>query len=913
MESSNISSTNSVTNSAVPSSVNGSRTELFLSSRTGEYDLRSSGADISIEEQEILAHIQELQIELAQLKEQAVENVSPTPEPTDPGGRLIVVSNSLPIALEKITRTHRWRLHKTTGGLDKLMCLSGLRQDMPFLWVGYVGKRVPKQDEDAIRNLLLKMNCVPVFLDSHVASEAKAFSSDVLWSLFHYVPEPTRVASSNARKFEQQHWEAYQIVNSEFAKVIGGIYQEGDRVWIHDHHLMLLPAHLRERVPKCSISWFLHTPFPSSDVYRRLPVRQELLKGLLSADLLGFQTYDYARHFLSACQLILGADCSPKGVRVDAHHFMSIGVYPIGIDTNHFATTALAPATQTRIQKLSKIFEGKKILLGIDRLDYIKGIPHKLLAMEVLLTRYPEWQGKVVLIQVGIASRTGDTVEESAKVEESSTYRSLLVHINQIAGRINGAFGTLDYHPIHFINQPTVDAIELCALYKLADVCVVTSTRDGMNLVSHEFVVCQNNQEAAAATQTDGDFDDGCGPGALVLSEFAGCAQSLSGAILVNPWNTEDVAAAMHQALTMSRIEREIRQQKLFRYVSTNTVGKWASDFSEDLIEARQRNLNVTGSEPPRLLPRDALAAYRQAQNRVIIIDYDGTLTPIPTIPGVTPPSSFLKSVLESLSEDPNNTVFIVSSRERRFLEAWLTNVNVGMAAEDGLFYRMTSQEPWKTMSKYPEQQQENFSSWKDMVIPVMQSFTERTPGSYIESKESSLTWHYRDSDVHFGSWQAKDLHTTLERHLCGTALEVVQGNRLVEVKHEGCTKATILEGLLKYMSLTDQISKRGSEVDFVFCVGDDASDEQMFQSLHRIHTEVLEAPSEGGNADSDHDETLFSSLEYETVRMKADSSIFTVHVGPASHSSHAAFCLHTLGQLRRILRGFAEISRSYN
>lgn len=890
------------------------------------------------------------------------------------------------------------------------MCLTGVRSDLNFLWVGWVGQHIPKNEHESVRRLLLQHNCLPVFLSSEVANRHNGFSSEVLWSLFHYVSEPVALTSQpgvssqeSNKRFNKQDWRAYESANESFADTIAEIYNEGDSVWIHDYHLMLLPSLLRQRLPLCHIGWYLHTPFPSSDVYTRLPVRSQLLTGVLQADLVGFQTFDYERHFLSTCQRLLGVECSHKGIRSPTgarDHFTSIGVFPIGISVEPFARAASSVQTLNRVNDLHRKFGSKRIILGIDRLDNIKGIPHKLLAMEALLSRFPEWQDNVVLIQIGISSRSG--VVDSASSSSSSSnesnvagesnaskpkpsgsasaaasatgksapdsnanagydlshqlemsthgYRNLLTHVNQLVGRINGTYGTLDYAPIHFIHQREIPHEDLCALYDLADVCLVTSTRDGMNLVSHEFIVCQQHfmrrkeermkaaraaargsstasnaadesEKSASAKDaspqvsptkilTEWEGEEG-GPGVLILSEFAGCSQSLSGALVINPWNTEDLALSMHQALGMSRAEREIRQQKLYRYVSSNTATTWSMQFLGDLGDAVHKN-RQSSTQLPKLDTKDIVQAYRKAKNRVIILDYDRTLTPQHSLLPLAAVGPNFKSLLDALSADGSNTVFILSARERKFLETWLNGVRVGVAAEDGFFYRMNlrnDREQWKTMSKfhydsataragvssggavdssylsqsdgqrrrslsitsipsvpsyssfggYQSSQasaggNESFgplstdsfieedTSWKDLVLPVMVNFMDRTPGSYIEDKESSLTWYYDDADPHFGGWQAKDLQIILERQLIGTALEVYQGHKWVSVEHEGCTKTKVLEGILKHLSLPHQISKKNNqEVDFVLCVCDDVTDDQMFQTLNTLVTESNE------------------------------------------------------------------------
>ncbi|KAG7386202.1 hypothetical protein PHYPSEUDO_000523 [Phytophthora pseudosyringae] len=1049
------------------------RNDFFVSQRAAT-DLELSRLDsLSLEEQEVLANIQELQLQLMQLRAEEEEDSDedPTDKPLGTAGnhQLIVVSNNLPMLLERQPQTGRWKATKTTGGLDKLMCLTGVRAEMNFLWVGWVGQHIPKSEHEAVRRLLLQHNCLPVFLSSEVASRHTGFSSEVLWSLFHYVSEPvpfTFNAGGNSgfhstKRFNKQDWRAYESANESFADAIAEVYNEGDSVWVHDYHLMLLPSLLRQRIPPCRIGWFLHTPFPASDVYCRLPVRSQLLQGVLQADLVGFQTFDYERHFLSTCHRLLGVECSHKGIRSalpDRDQFTSIGVFPIGISLEPFARAASSTPTLNRVNELHDKFGGKRIILGIDRLDNIKGIPHKMLAIEMLLDRFPEWQHNVVLVQIGISSRSGvvdskptgangagentrrpsasSTSPDSSNIlprsssyplvgqgvstgndspikglsespptaaspiaggkgnigydachqleMSSHSYHNIVTQVNQIVGRINGVFGTLDYAPIHFIQQQATPHEELCALYDLADLCLVTSTRDGMNLVSHEFIVCQQHfmrnkderkkaaraaargfssssignanpptqvqeignsedventvrggptktgvlspvpspRHSSASMLTDWEGEDG-GPGVLIVSEFAGCSQSLSGAIVVNPWNTEDVALSIHQALSMCRTEREIRQQKLYRYVSSNTASAWGEQFLEELGEAVEKN-RKSSTQLPKLDKKTIVQAYRSAQNRVIILDYDRTLTPQHSLLPLAAVGPSFKSLLDALSADERNTVFIVSGRERKFLETWLNGVRVGVAAEDGFFYRMNlsnTREQWKTMSKFqydvatarsggsttatmvgvssvsggsldasyssdahsmmhmsmgslPAYSQhasapgstdtgggtpvagsiaptdDSFGgddmSWKDLVLPTMLLFTDRTPGSYIEDKESSLTWHYGDADPHFGSWQSKDLQIILERQLIGTALEVYQGHMSVSVEHEGCTKTRVLEGILKHLSLPDQISKKNDqEVDFVLCVCDDVTDDQMFQTLNALVAESNERHDE--------------------------------------------------------------------
>ena len=358
-----------------------------------------------------------------------------------------------------------------------------------------------------------------------------------MWPLFHYHPGEIT--------FDESAWDAYTEANRLFAKAVAKDVQDNDMVWVHDYHLMLMPAMLREELgntkQNVKIGFFLHTPFPISEIYRILPVRNEILLGVLHCDLIGFHTYDYARHFLSSCSRILGLATTPNGVEFQGK-VVTVGAFPIGIDPEKFDEGLQKPKVQERIAALEKKFQGVKLIVGVDRLDYIKGVPQKLHALEVFLTEHPEWIGKVVLVQVAVPSR--QDVEE---------YQNLRAVVNELVGRINGKFGTIEFMPIHFMHK-SVSFDELIALYAVSDVCLVSSTRDGMNLVSYEYIATQEKRH-----------------GVMILSEFTGAAQSLNGSLIVNPWNTEELADAIHDAVTMGDEQRSLNYQKLSKYVRKYT------------------------------------------------------------------------------------------------------------------------------------------------------------------------------------------------------------------------------------------------------------------------------------------------------------------------------------------------------
>ncbi|KAI9787613.1 MAG: Trehalose-6-P synthase/phosphatase complex synthase subunit [Geoglossum umbratile] len=483
----------------------------------------------------------------------------------NPESNLLLVSNRLPITI-KHSDDGSYEFSMSSGGL--VSGLSGLSKSTTFYWYGWPGLEVPDADIPHVKQRLKdEYNAVPVFIDDELADRHyNGFSSksqllghvqldSILWPLFHYHPGEI--------SFDESAWQAYREANRLFAKAIASEVSDGDLVWVHDYHLMLLPAMLREEIgdtkKDIKIGFFLHTPFPSSEIYRILPVRNEVLLGVLHCDLLGFHTYDYARHFLSSCSRILGLPTTPTGVEFEGRT-VSVGAFPIGIDPEKFTSGLKKPEVQQRIASLEHKFQGVKIIVGVDRLDYIKGVPQKLHALEVFLTEHPEWIGRVVLVQVAVPSR--QDVEE---------YQNLRAVVNELVGRINGKFGTIEFMPIHFMHK-SVSFDELIALYAVSDVCLVSSTRDGMNLVSYEYIATQQKRH-----------------GVMVLSEFTGAAQSLNGSIIVNPWNTDELAEAIHDAVTMGKEQKAINYHKLERYVMKYTSAFWGQSFVGELNKISEK------------------------------------------------------------------------------------------------------------------------------------------------------------------------------------------------------------------------------------------------------------------------------------------------------------------------------------
>jgi len=492
-------------------------------------------------------------------------------------GHLIVVSNRLPVTITK-DEAGEYHFKMSSGGL--VSALSGCKKSMSFTWIGWPGFFIPPKDRPILdKRLMEEYSCQAVYLDDEVADRHyNGFSNSILWPLFHYHP--------GEMNFDEENWLAYRQANMAFAQVIMQQLSPGSMVWVQDYHLMLLPMLLRvlndgspnagsttaaeierilegiemddispTRVPNVKIGFFLHTPFPSSEIYRILPVRREILLGTLYSDLIGFHTYDYARHFLSSCTRILSLPTMPNGVEFEGR-LAHVGTFPIGIDPTSFTDNLKKDSVQQRIKQLQQRFGDVKVIVGVDRLDYIKGVPQKLHALELFLSQHPEWIGKVVLAQLAVPSR--QDVEE---------YQNLRAIVNELVGRINGRFGTVDFVPIHFMHK-SLPFDELCALYAVSDVCLVTSTRDGMNLVSYEYIACQQEKQ-----------------GVMVLSEFAGAAHSLNGSIVVNPWDSQEVADAIFQSVSMDADTRAENQRKLFKYVTKYSAAYWGNSFVREMTK----------------------------------------------------------------------------------------------------------------------------------------------------------------------------------------------------------------------------------------------------------------------------------------------------------------------------------------
>jgi len=714
--------------------------------------------------------------------------------------RLLIVSNRLPVTAR--IESGVVRLQAASGGLAT--GLGGWHEGgARGVWIGWPGpvSRLPEEQQRALDSQLHERGLVPVHLSQdQVERYYEGFSNRVLWPLFHYQVDRVPVDASG--------WEAYRQANQRFANAVADAYRPGDAIWVHDYQLMLVPEMVRRLVPDARIGFFLHVPFPSSEVFRILPWRREILDGLLAADLVGFHTFAYLRHFLTSLLHVQGIEAEVDRIRV-GDRTVKAGVFPMGIDAGAFDGLARDPEVQAEVAAIREHAGDRRILLGVDRLDYTKGIPRRLSAIERLLADDPHLRDTVRYIQVAVPSR-----------ERVEAYESFRRQVEEAVGRINGACATLRSTPIHYMHR-SVSRKQLVALYCAADVMLVTPLRDGMNLVAKEFV----------ASRADGD-------GVLVLSEFAGAAAELGEAVVVNPYDVEAVADAIRASLDMDPAERRARMHNLRRRVMKHDVHQWATRFIEQLSMSEP-------ARPARVTPeveagdlRRALAEAAQAPRLTILLDYDGTLVPIAKAPELASPDPQLLSLLAALAARPNTDLHLVSGRMRETVEEWLGQLPISLWAEHGFWHRPSPDASWEPTATVQ-------ADLLAKIDPILDHFTASTPGSLIERKTASVAWHYRIAEAEFGARQAHELRMVLGDALSNQPLEVLEGKKVIEVRMRGVNKGLVAQRVLN-----------GSAGPCaVLAIGDDRTDEELFAAVPpgSVTVAVGDRPSVAAYRVADH------------------------------------------------------------
>ncbi|MEX2209048.1 MAG: bifunctional alpha,alpha-trehalose-phosphate synthase (UDP-forming)/trehalose-phosphatase [Myxococcota bacterium] len=689
--------------------------------------------------------------------------------------RVLLVSNRLPIRIN--VGDGAATIERSSGGLAT--GLSGPHEASDGLWIGWPGDldALSEQDRETALARLSELRLEPVALSAaELERYYDGYCNSVIWPLFHYLPAELPL--------EIRNFEEYRRVNERFAETVAKHYRDGDLIWVHDYQLMLVPELVRRRLPDARIGFFLHIPFPSSELFRTLPERDAILRGLLGADLIGFHTTAYMRHFASSLLLSLGV-----ATEIDRLNWrgrsVRLGCFGMGIDARAYDETARDAAVLARVSEI-RGEDKAQILLGIDRLDYTKGIPRRLLAFERLLHAHPELRGRVRLVQVAVPSR-----------EDVRAYRAFRSLTDELIGRIHGQFATPSWVPVHWLYR-SLPREEIVALYRAADVMLVTPLRDGMNLVAKEFV----------ASRADED-------GVLVLSEFAGAAAELAEAISVNPFDIEATAEAIHRALTLGPEDRRARMRVLRTRVFAHDVERWVSGFLSVLRAEPERENRVRRTPTPEPVLEELAQHIRAAPRRVLLLDYDGTLVPFARTPEGAAPDLELRALLTRLTREPGCEVHIVSGRGRGLIEEWLEGIDLGLHLEHGLWSRLHGSNEWTSLAAQQ-------LSWRDAVREILWDFTSRTPGSLIEEKSASFAWHYRGADPEFGSMQAKELRLHLSERLSNVPVEIIPGEMVVEVRPHGVNKGRVVGRVLT-----------GDASDaLVVALGDDRTDEDLFAAL---------------------------------------------------------------------------------
>jgi len=687
-----------------------------------------------------------------------------------------IVSNRLPVTVKR-QADGSLDFTKSTGGL--VSGLADVHARAGALWIGHAGIYADLDDFAATREALAARRYVAVPLtEEEYQAYYSGMSNGTLWPLFHYFLGDTH--------FDPAFWRAYVQVNRQFAASVLALARPGDRVWVHDYQLMLVPGMLRAAMPTLEIAYFHHIPFPSVELFRILPGRREVLEGLLGADLIGMHTLDYVMHFQTCVTRLLGVDIEREHIRYHGR-VVRLGAFPLGVDAQSIRACVHGLSAEGRIAELARVAQGQKVFIGIDRLDYTKGIPEKLRAFQLFLGENPELVGTVVFVQVCVPSR-----------EEVPRYSELRAEVERLVGQINGEFSRPGYVPLHYLHQP-FSAEEVRQFYKLGDIALVTPLRDGLNLVCKEYVASRDNED-----------------GILILSEFAGAAAEMGEALLVNPFDVPSLAQTMAAAVKMSQAERRRRMRRLRSRIAMNDNLQWSREFMKAWADAplgaqARHSRKLEGRRTNELVRR----LLRQPR-RYLFLDYDGTLVPIQRNPSLALPSVATLRLLARLGQLPGVELAIITGRSRDFCEQYFANLPVSIVAEHNGFLRLRGAHHWEETGDTRE-----LEKVKADVLPHLASYVSRIPGAMIEEKATALVLHYREADSVFAHQQAYDLKESLSRILANTPYSAFQAKRAIEVKPVSANKGAAVGRLLDLWGHT-------GDGDFL-TAGDDHTDEDMF------------------------------------------------------------------------------------
>ncbi|CAM9124205.1 unnamed protein product, partial [Ectocarpus fasciculatus] len=761
---------------------------------------------------------------------------------------VIIVSCFLPVIVKKST-TGKWSARWDTESL--LSFQTSLRVS----WIGLV--RHPaiagRADKDAIIEALNALRCYPIFIDdTKFHNFYNVFCKQTLWPVLHHVAGvygPTIIEQT--AQAEADVWRNYMLVNKMFRDKVVEAYHEGDLIWVHGFHLMLLPSFLRRDIPNCKIGMFFHTPFPSSELWLTLARREDLLRGILNADQVGFHLFEYARHFFSTCKRVVGTtnDMNAAGaitINVDGRN-VTVTCIHIGVDLPRVEKAIADANVEVNVLRWRNALAGKIVIAGIDRLERIKGIPLKLAAIEMFAERCPEWREKVVFAIIGISAQ-----------ERHSDYRETQKEVRFMIHRINKKYPGLVVFEERI--ESDMGLKERLQFFAAADILLVIPPRDGLNRMPIEFTLARHRLGYILGGPPPPKNSEGL----VIISEFVSTSRVMRGSIVVNPWRFEDVVDALKRALTMDASERTLRMRKNVEFSSRLTTLHWAYHVLQDLKKIEKSDDSIGRSTMiglgstyryvgiksgfHQLDFSETAKMYKSSTNRLILLDWGGTLVAeddkLDKLQAYavaqghatrTGPSEELKHVLEQLCADPKNTLFVVSGKKLEAVTEFFGSVaGIGLAAEHGSFFRMPQRSggrahQWQMAMGMGDQ------SWKEPAKIVMDNYTVRTHGTYVEQKGNALIWQFRDADAEFGFAQSKELEDNLQDILSGYPVNVIRGGGVsdgyIEVRPVGVSKGHFLAHVMELLKNMRQ------KVDFVMCIGDDSSDEPMFQTLRQLPT----------------------------------------------------------------------------
>lgn len=686
--------------------------------------------------------------------------------------RTIIVSNRLPVKVKENNGTLEYQ--SSEGGLATgLGCIYNTGDN---IWIGWPGTNIPEPLKNRLRNDFAEKHLHPIFLtEEEIQNYYEGFSNETLWPLYHYFPSYSI--------YNCAQWDTYKAVNQKFADAVLDIARDGDTIWIHDYQLTLAPAMIREKMPHCSIGFFQHIPFPSFEVFRALPWKEEMVNGLLGADVIGFHTGTDRDNYINTVKQLTGKTVIANEIRLEDRK-VTVDAFPIGVDYKKFNSLAKSAGTERALRKIQGVLNCDKILASVDRLDYSKGIIQRLQAYRLLLQQHPELITRVKFVQLVVPSR--DTVLK---------YKELKEEVDRLVGEINAQYTTFDWQPIHYFYR-SFDEELLTALYRVADVALVTPLRDGMNLVCKEYIACRVESN-----------------GVLLLSEMAGAAKELSEAILINPNDISDFASKIYAAIVMPEDEQKKRMLAMQKIVSTFDIQYWTTSFLNKLNLVKYQQLEFSPKELSTKDSKELSVLYKNAHRRLLVLGYDGVIAPYSNKPAQATPDIYTLQLLTAIVNDKHNSVVLISGRPHAELEKWFGKLPVDLVAEHGAWQK-------KKGGTWTCNSDTTINQFND-IIRTMSAYTSRTPGSFIEEKSNSVSWHYRNTHELNGNANMKLLLTDLQQYTMDNGLSIIQGDKVIEVKSAAVNKGRPVKNWLKY-----------NLYDFILAIGKDNTDEDIFQTL---------------------------------------------------------------------------------